>query len=423
MKQTLKAVRSAVVDHPAIFRLRRRREAHLLSGLVVGADRRPDYHVLLPSSSEVKGSVGDQAMVQAFVENVASPIVIVKLSHDDDVVPVGADEAVTAVSIPGLVDGSVVRTRETLSEFGRLLEGAASFSVIGADVIDGAYSYRRSVQRITAAMYAARAGVDTRILGFSWNERPDPRAAEALREAARAGVRVLVRDPVSERRLRAVVGDGVMRTADLVFSARSVDETVREGVAPGLDAPFVVLNANGLIGRTFDQAPDYLRLVDWVVSRGLQVVLVPHDSRRGVEDVAECRRIFERCPAAGSSVFLVDRLLRPHQIRGLLRGAECVLSGRMHLSIMALWSGVPAVTLAYQGKVEGLMEMFDTPSLTVAPAPGFADRAIAVLEDVLAERSSYRAKVASGLERARALSRNNFSGLPLRDQRAAEATA
>src|SRR5690606_21106728 len=135
----------------------------------------------------------------------------------------------------------------TLSEFGRLLEGAASFSVIGADVIDGAYSYRRSVQRITAAMYAARAGVDTRILGFSWNERPDPRAAEALREAARAGVRVLVRDPVSERRLRAVVGDGVMRTADLVFSARSVDETVREGVAPGLDAPFVVLNANGLI--------------------------------------------------------------------------------------------------------------------------------------------------------------------------------
>ncbi|HEX7001116.1 MAG TPA: hypothetical protein VF164_05415, partial [Trueperaceae bacterium] len=267
----LKGVRSGSLDHPVLFKLRQRREAEAFADVMAGLERRPRYHVLLPSSNEVRGSVGDQAMVEAFVENVAGPIVVVQLSEDDDVVPANWADEVTAAPIPGLVDGKAVRRRSVLSEYGRLLEGAISFSVIGADVMDGAYSYRRSVQRFTAATYAARAGVDARILGFSWNAEPDPRAIDALREAAAAGVQIISRDPVSTRRLRAAIGERIKPAADLVFSARSVDESTRVELVPEVSEPFVVVNANGLLGAGFDQVPDYLKLIDWLVSRGRQV--------------------------------------------------------------------------------------------------------------------------------------------------------
>ena len=37
------------------------------------------------------------------------------------------------------------------------------------------------------------------------------------------------------------------------------------------------------------------------------------------------------------------------------------MTGRMHLAVMALLAGTPPITVATQGKVEGLMRLFGSP--------------------------------------------------------------
>ena len=90
--------------------------------------------------------------------------------------------------------------------------------------MDGKYSARGSVRRSTLAEAAASAGVPTRIIGFSWNAAPLPRARAALRRAAAAGAVPLLRDPVSARRARSDGIDAAVDVADIVFSAQSRDD-------------------------------------------------------------------------------------------------------------------------------------------------------------------------------------------------------
>lgn len=409
LKEALKHLRSQVIDHPELFAHRQRREARHVATLFSGLARSPKYHLLLSASGH--GNVGDQAMAEAFFENVSGPIVVIQRREGDVRVPEECAGRVTLVDVPALISGGFSRPRKALEEFRLLLEGASSYSVVGADIMDGAYSYRHSVRRISTATYAALAGVDSRILGFSWNESPDPRSAMAIRDAAAAGVKLLTRDPASARRLRTLVGDRVQEAADVAVSARWVSQDAVARFCPGLKPPYAVLNANGIIGGAFDQVPDYVAIVRWLVQRGLSIVLVPHDSRPGVSDVAECRRVYE---AVQGPVWLVDKILSPRDVRGLTRGADLVFSGRMHLSILALWSGVPSVTLARQGKVEGLAELFGLEECVVTPSPGFAEQCVRVLERILADPASYRSRTAAGLERARRLSMENYAGLPLR---------
>lgn len=81
-------------------------------------------------------------------------------------------------------------------------------------------------------------------------------------------------------------------------------------------------------------------------------------SRLGADDIQACRAVWEQHRNAG--VLLVDRLLQSAEILGLCTPADVVVTGRMHLSIMVLNSGVPAITLSTQGKVEGLFQSCST---------------------------------------------------------------
>src|SRR5215203_4033620 len=94
---------------------------------------------------------------------------------------------------------------------------ATSFSVIGADVMDGGYGFRSSTNRANLARRMAEIGVDCRILGFSWNASPDPRALSAVRRAAASGVATILRDPRSAGRAQSDGIEPVDEAADLVF--------------------------------------------------------------------------------------------------------------------------------------------------------------------------------------------------------------
>ncbi len=365
-------------------------------------------HVLVAPPGH--GNIGDQALVEAFAEAVPGEVVVVTRRPGDVVVPRDAARRVRVVPLPSLVYGGAVGHARDVRRFARLLDSAVSLSVLGADVMDGAYVPGASIARADIARLGARRGVDTRVLGFSWNAAPHPAALEAVLRAEAAGVRMLLRDPVSaERAARDGFRDPVL-TADIVFTAESADDALAEEVAARLEGrPFAIVNASGLVGEVSSQLGEYLRVVDALRGHGLGVVVLPHVSRPGADDLPICRAVVE---AAGDpSVVLVEGLRTPREIRGLARTAAITVTGRMHLAIMSMLAGVPAVTVATQGKVEGLMVSLEAPELCVAPADDLGARIVAVLETALPAGSATRAAIARTLPGVVERARRNVDGL------------
>jgi colanic acid/amylovoran biosynthesis protein len=364
--------------------------------------RRPGSHVLLAAPGG--GNIGDQALLEAVLENSEGPTTLIVSAAAQLSLPAELRGRVEVLELPHLVYGAGAEHRASVARFGRALAGATSLAVVGADVMDGRYSLPASVRRATLATAAARAGVDTRIIGFSWSASARPAARRALAGAASSGVRLLVRDPVSLERIRraAIPAIGV---ADVVFAARTVDGSAADLLLAGVGKPVALVNVSGLLAARGDQTADYVTIVEALRRRGLHVLLLPHVSRSTGDDVPACAAVAGRVGSA--DVTTVDRLLTPAQIRGLTARASVTVTGRMHLAVMSLMNDVPAVTLATQGKVEGLMQLFGVPDLCVVPGPGFAATVVEVLDRVLPEHSAERAAIHRALPDVIALARRN----------------
>jgi len=203
----------------------------------------------------------------------------------------------------------------------------------------------------------------------------------------------------------------VRRVSDTVFAAT---ETVNFKLQAGIDSskPLVLVNASGYVARKFRQTSAYVDLVTYLVNEDFQVVLLPHVIRSSGDDLSACRAIhLGLSDEVRAGVQVVDELLRPGQIRALAKNAHFVVTGRMHLSVIALSQGVPAAVVATQGKVDGLLRDCGTPELVVDPTKFddgvLRDRAILLVQDhqrfteVVGRRRAEMARL-SGL---------NFSGL------------
>ncbi|PTT22013.1 hypothetical protein DBR36_02895 [Microbacterium sp. HMWF026] len=362
-------------------------------------------HVLIAPPGA--GNIGDQAMVEAFVAAADRPVTIVTRNDDDLVLPPDLVGRARIVALPHLLYGDDHGHRGDVRALGALLGDAATVSIIGADIMDGVYSLRPSVRRSTIAAVAAERGFDTSIIGFSWNGAAPRPARDALRRAGTAGARLLLRDPASAARVRDLGIPGVVETADIVFTDdRRADRL--PAALEGLEPPYALVNASGLIARTVDQGVEYGPVLAELRARGIHVVLLPHVLRRTADDLAACRGVLDAVRRDGweDGVTLVETMLGPSEIRRLAASASVVVTGRMHLAVMSLAQGVPAVTLASQGKVEGLMRLFDWPELCVSPRTGMGTGIRDVVVSALDAHDAVD-RVRRGADRARALARAN----------------
>ena len=367
-----------------------------------GGGRRGAHVLVAPPGA---GNIGDQAMVEAFIENTDGRVVVVQRHEGDVVVPAGHGD-VELLSLPDLVYGPAAARRADLRRYRDVLDDAASVSVVGADMMDGKYSALGSVRRALLAELAALHGVPARILGFSWNSSPRRSARAAVSAATRAGVLPLLRDPDSAERARRDGLTGVVETTDMVFAARTVDVSVAEEVRLLVGSePFVVVNASALVARQTDQVAEYVRIVQRLRDDGFHTVLLPHVLRGSSDDLTAVRAVAR---ATGDDrVHVVERQLTPAQVRGLAGAAGFVVTGRMHLAIMAMWSGVPPVTFSTQGKVAGLMRRFGVPQLSVDPRAGMADTVIGLFGSLGADGPAARS-IAAALPAAKEAARENF---------------
>lgn len=368
----------------------------------------PDGHHLLVAPPG-GGNIGDQAMVEAFLEQTDRRVLVLEHSAGAVQVPAAHAARTRVRTLPALVYGGGLPHLRDVLRLRRLLRRARSLSVVGADLMDGGYGDRGARTLARTAELAERAGVPARVLGFSWSDSPHPRARRAMRRASRAGVRLMVREPRSADRAQADGLAGVVQVADTVFSASAVDHRETDRLTAGLDR-YVVVNVSGLLHARRDLLEPFTALVASLRERGLAVVVLPHVRRPGGDDVAVCRLLAERFDA-DPGVRLVDRICTPAQVRSLVSAAHLVVTGRMHLAVLALSRRVPAVCLASQGKVEGLMELVGTPQLVVQPDEHLEQRLLAVTARALDRREALARTVRDRTDGLRRLSRRNFADL------------
>ena len=278
---------------------------------------------------------------------------------------------------------------------------------------------------------AAELGLDVSLLGFSVNDEPSSLALGALRDLP-ASVRLCARDPISHSRLTKHLGRPIDLVADLAFGLEPATDTsddeavLLEWIRARREGGDIVLGFNAS-HRAF-QSSIGADVDDVVAAYGsaltglfrerddISVVAIPHDYRESVHETGDDRLLRaiadELGPADRSRFVLPSFRLQARFASRLTAEVDAVLSGRMHLVIAALRNGVPAATVAYQGKVAGLFRYFELPELGVAPSvaldPSSLRRVIGALID-------HRAGLAAHIDRAQpavaALQARNFSTL------------
>ncbi|WP_082455564.1 MULTISPECIES: polysaccharide pyruvyl transferase family protein [unclassified Plantibacter] len=372
----------------------------------------PPTHLLLAAPGS--GSVGDQAMFEAFVEGVTGDVLVIVRSPETLLrMRPEFEERVSVLVLPELLYGS---TRSYLRDLrvlvGRFATGI-SFSVIGADIMDGAYNARASSRRFWLAAFAAQSGLSSRVLGFSWNTHPAPSTRDAARWASRS-VDLLARDPRSGERLRALGAQNVHDVADLAFLVPT-SATVPEHIATWLSIQrdlgrnVVVVNANYLLEKEINQVGIMSTLISSHLSQSTSFVLLPHDSRKAPSDETLAAAI---SAAAGSSdhLLLVDRVLMPDEVVELTSRVDFVITGRMHLAILSAIAGTPAIAISYQGKIEGLYRNLDLDCFLTTEGD-FARALEAQYQRVSANLASVRARMIERVPAMKSLAEENFTGL------------
>lgn len=351
------------------------------------------------------GNVGDQAMVEAYLEHTAGQVRLIVRDRDDIQVPSEATERIEVVVLPALIYGQdrVAHLSDT-RRYLELLEDASEVAVVGADIMDGAYNLTASVRRATMMRLACQAGVKARVLGFSWNAAPEPMAKRALQRAARSGVDLYLRDPVSAARARQSGLENVHAVADSVFSSTWVDESILGSVSLSPSKKIALVNISAHIQQSVDQLEDYKKIIRYLLDEDYEILLIPHVSRDTSNDAELGNRLLEVFSSEG--VTAAEPSLSPAQVRALCRHASIVITGRMHLSIIALSQGVPAVVLASQGKVEGLTQLFAQGVQCVIPVKGFA---VDVCDSVA--RLANAAPLAEDIETVRIMALDNFNAI------------
>lgn len=378
----------------------------------------PGSALVMPPYSP--GSFGDEAVVTSVVVQLVrqgvKKIGLVSYRTDDDFSYLSGISEVFCLQDFYEYESWGVRFR-----FCRMASRYERFFMLGTDVMDGYYGPRDSMQRIAVANMAAQAGVQTRIISFSFNSRPVPECVQALKTLP-AGVRLFGRDPLSLQRLTGALQRPVELVADVAFLLEPAPDTDRVQavyhwvenerrtgrVVIGVNANHILLEqVKGLTTERLVNA--YAVAMRELTGKfpNFSFLLVPHDIRGKVSDVMLAEAIYASVgEGLRNHCMIIPTPCKPSEIKAMVAGLDFVLSGKMHLAIACLGQGVPVICVAYQDKFEGLFKHFEMEGLTIEPqdvvAPG---KLSAFFVEKYRQREALAAQIQKRLPAVRELAR------------------
>ncbi len=174
--------------------------------------------------------------------------------------------------------------------------------------------------------------------------------------------------------------------------------------------PLVGVNVSGLVwlseerARSYGFRADYRALTLGLVRRllaedGVRVVLVPHV----LEPVGHYESDLEACRAVAAELGVGERLhvlqppYSPSEVKAEIARLDWFVGTRMHATIAALSTGVPAAAVAYSPKFKGVFERCGLGAAVADPTTLDADAAVEVLMAAWQRRAEDRRSLAAAL--------------------------
>jgi len=371
------------------------------------------FHFLVPSVGN--GNIGDQAMVESFINNVGSDCVLIVEDKDIFKVDNKISPEPRFFEIPHLIHGNLIQNIIALISIVRVSNKMKSLSVIGADIMDGVYGQKQSINRLFLLRVINSLGIQSRITGFSWAPNARTLPTKLIRIIS-VKTKLFVRDPKSVQRLKDQGITAVYEVADLAFSDESVD------TAPGIELwisastkPIITVNISGIglkeRGAYLKQIEQYKPIVEYLKRSGFRIIILPHVFRVGDGDIETSVDLFKS--SCSSEDLLITEPLSPAQERQLFRSVSFVITGRMHIAILALNTETPVIALETMGKVQGLFAMLDLEKYCIDRNVDFSNEVIHRIKLLEKEYSSVCESIKAKIPELRQRSLVNFSDLDL----------
>ena len=383
----------------------------------------PKRFVLVPCDPRTfAGSKGDEAMIQAVVHQLKAinPALKVLVFTSSELGTKSAQGM--GFEVQQIWNDGMSAMLEAIKAF-----DADALAVLGADCMDGHYSPITTLTMAAMADLAARAGIRTSILGFSFNDHPYPglkRAFETLHER----VNIHVRDAVSFERFQRFSRARGKLVADAAFQLIPEDRaSAVQGLATWADAQrqsgrtVVGFNVHPmLLGKP---SPDELaQLIEQVAaalesylhSEPVALALISHDYRSEVGDDVCLRPLWERLqPRYADRLHYDTAICSAAELKAKAGLMDGVVTGRMHLAIASLGMGVPVAALTYQDKFQGLMKHVNLPQdLLLSPQQLKAPQQfLEMLLNFHRQMPALRARVQERLPAVKAASAQNVAPL------------
>ncbi len=254
----------------------------------------------------------------------------------------------------------------------------AVLDISGGDSFTDLYGYHRFEQTIAPKRAALRAGTPLVLLPQTYG----PFRADALRLQARGLVAratmAFARDEDSFAALVDLAGPSadprrLRQGVDVAFALPEQDpgDAIHDDLRQLLDVnrsqgPVVGVNVSGLLWRAgqvdHDMALDYPSTVVSTLTRlariGAHLVLVPHVAPTATSAESDARAIEElllRLPdEVAGAVSVTPPGLNAVQLKWVIARFDWFWGARMHATIAALSSGVPAAAIGYSDKTAGV---------------------------------------------------------------------
>ncbi len=388
-----------------------------------------NIYLVLPTGY---GSIGDDAMVRVVVDYFTSQGQSVRLLTGQTTD--GWEESFfrELVSVDAISTDKFITKHMNALRF--IITGQRCW-IIGADIMDGAYDVSSTLKRLDCAFVASNLGMETRILGFSFNHDPNIEIVKHFQKLNK--VSFFLRDERSAERFEKYTGaTNYTICADLAFLSRpvgSLSASMEKCLAWVINehskgCQILGININDYpfrIGKKkVPQDPERIldRTVDLVKSLiegndvSISVVAIPHDFRHSHKlgsDIAMAERLTKRLnEEKGISCFCLLEPFNSNDITALTANLDFILTARMHLAVLGLVNNVPSLAIGYQDKFEGMYSHFGLDHGMVINSEDFFDeKSLLALQESFFNRSNLRKTITSALQTVCSLSKKNLLGV------------
>jgi polysaccharide pyruvyl transferase WcaK-like protein len=381
-------------------------------------DTHSNVIALIPPTTD--GSFGDEAMLVGTIN---------KLQKEGNKVIVISGDGLASekletygITVPEKKIHNIYDNPLKLIIFSKLLKElkVEKCLVIGADVMDGYYSEIRSLMRMSLLYIASSNGIESKLLGFSYNKEPLTSCTSLLRVLSRKGVSIQPRDPVSATRLSSA---GVKNTpvSDLAFMMEPIVEPTAvkaiedfNDIEGNRELKTVTINLNAIhvqkYGKDFYNTA--LILIKHILNTSNKIIFITHDHRDfdGLSDMIFAKKITNELSSdSARKVLLLDGAYNAAHLKYVASLSDYVVTGRMHFAIGSLGRGVPPMMFGYQGKQEGLLQHFNLEKSDLILEPFDSDiTMIEKFDNYVENILALRTKVKTNLDHVITLSESNL---------------